>query len=118
MGVRPMNVRLTAWSDPDTATLRLANRTAGAPIVEVMNSTLTETVLLIDDSGINEANVSGWLDWENLGADPAAPLVGSNDVRMYAKGNQFWFRFPGSAPQQIPIGPPPGPTMRYAFWMS
>lgn len=118
MGIRPFNPRFTAWSHPTTATLRVANRTAGGPIAEFLTHNLDQTVLLIDESGIKQANVGGWLDWENLGADPSSPAVGSNDVRMYAKGNQMWFRFPGSAPQQIPIGPPPGPSLRYAFWMS
>lgn len=118
MGIRAASVRFTAWSHPTTATMRVANRTAGGPIAEFLNHDLTQTLLLIDETGINKANVGGWLDYKQQATDPAAPAIGSNDVRMYAKGSQFWFRFPGSAPQQIPIGAPPGPSLRYAFWMS
>jgi len=112
-----MSVRLTANNSLTDATLLVANRAPGGPIAEFLNNDLTKTVMLIDETGINRANVGGWLDWQAQVSDPAGPDIGSNLIRMYTKGGQFWFRLPGGSPQQIPVGAPPGPSLRYAYWM-
>ena len=116
-GIRPTAVRFTAWSSLTTASLRVANRTTGGPIAEFLNHDLTQTVLLIDESGINHGNIGGYLDWSAQVSDPAGPAIGSGLIRMWTRAGQFWFRLPGGSPQQIPVGAPPGPSLRYAYWI-
>lgn len=119
-GQRATRVRLTKWSHPTYPSLQVANRSTvpGAPILELLASDLITRVMLVDQSGVRSTKVNGYFDFQFQGAAPAAPGVGTQTIRFYARAGQFYFKVEGSVEQQIPVGAPPGPGVRWSFWMS
>lgn len=117
------DVRLTAHSHPTKPTLTLANRFPGGPVLNILpwNWFLDPSappVFAIDGNGVSSMQVSGYLDLREQVPTPGPPPVGSDTLRMYHRNGQLWFKTDGSdIEHQIPIGEPPGPSVRYAFWM-
>ena len=119
-GLFDMSVRLTRHSHATEATLRLANRTIGGPVLEILDHNLNEAspVFVLNESGVQTFRVGGYFDWTYQGAAPAAPGTGTGLLRMYARNGQLYFKAEGSGEQQIPIGAPPGPSKRREYWYS
>lgn len=123
MGRTAWDVRLTRHSSPDKATLTLANRTPGGPILNILPWNWDDLpppppIFAIGNTGLTSMVVNGYLDLREQDPAPAAPAAGSDTLRMYMRAGQLWFKIDGSPEeQQIPIGAPPGPSVRYAFWM-
>lgn len=118
------DVRLTRHSSPDKFTLTLSNRTPGGPILNIVPTLadgsldLAHPIFQISGQGVHSQTVGGWVDFRHQpGGTPSSPGAGSNILRMYARGGQLFFKAEDSAEQQIPVGQPPGPSMRWAFWM-
>lgn len=114
-GVFGYPVSLTKHSGP-LATLKLRNGLAGAPILDVVGVNGTDLVLRITDQGLSTSRISTYLDLSYQSAAPSAPLAGTNTLRVYSRNGQLYFKTPASIEQQIPIGLPPGPSLRYGFW--
>ncbi len=123
-GLYDMAVRLTRHSSPTVATLRLANRTIGGPILEILAMNLdgsfdeANPVLVVRDTGADVMRVGGFFDWTYQAVAPAAPGAGTGLLRMYARAGQLYFKAEDGAELQIPLGPPPGPTKRREYWYS
>lgn len=100
----------------DQATLTLRNLQAGAPVLEIFGSTGVDPLFRIADDGLEAAKFSKWIDWVYQSSTVPAPGAGTGLLRMYARGGQLFFKAEGSAEQQIPVGQPPGPSLRYGFW--
>lgn len=119
------DVRLTQHSHPTKATLTLANRTPGGPVLNIMPwnwnsdpSSPLPPVFAIGNDGVSSIQIQGHLDLYEQTPPPAAPAVGSDLLRMYYADGKLLFKTDGNeVPQEIPIGPAPGPSLRYAFWM-
>jgi hypothetical protein len=118
-------VRLTQHSHDEEYTLTLANRTPGGPILNILatnpDGTLNtaDPVFQVWNSGVSAQKVGGYLDlrYQEPGT-PENPGPGSNTLRMYSRDGQLYFRVEDSTvEQQIPIGDPPGPSVRWAHWM-
>jgi hypothetical protein len=121
-------VRLTRHSSPTEYTLTLANRTIGGPILNILATVLdpvtgqteldTENPLFqIGGSGITSQKIGSHIDFAYQAAPLEGPGAGSEILRMYSRGGQLFFKAEDSGEQQIPIGDPPGPSMRWAHWM-
>jgi hypothetical protein len=111
-------VRLTRHSHATNATLTLANRTPGGPILKIVEEDLLTTVMLVTKSGLQISRVGQYVDLTSQGSAPAGPGIGSGLLRMYARLGGVYFKAEDGVEQQIPVGPPPGPSMRWSFWMS
>lgn len=114
-GAKGIPVRLTRWSHPTTPTLSLVNRTAGGPILAIYEEDQVTPVLIVTKSGLASTRVGGYLDFQFQSVAPVAPGAATGRIRMYARAGNLYFKVEGSGEQQIPIGPPPGPSTRYAF---
>ncbi len=121
-------VRFTRHSSPTEYTLTLANRTIGGPILNILATVLNETtgqpeldtehpLFQIGGSGITSQRIGQYIDFSYLPSAPEGPGAGSDTLRMYSRGGQLFFKAEDSMEQQIPIGDPPGPSMRWAHWM-
>jgi len=120
-------VRFTRHSSPTEYTLTLANRTIGGPILNILATVLgddgqpeldTEHPLFqIGGSGITSQKIGSHIDFVYQAAPLEGPGAGSEILRMYSRGGQLFFKAEDSMEQQIPIGDPPGPSMRWAHWM-
>jgi hypothetical protein len=110
-------VSLTRHSGAEP-TLKLRNRQAGAPILEMYAPDGVTLVYQFLTTGLASQTIVGYQDFTYYGgsSSPAAPGPGTGKLRMYARGGQLFFKAEGSAEQQIPIGLPPGPSLRYGFW--
>lgn len=119
-GLYDMAVRLTRHSHASVATLRLANRVPGGPILEILDHNLDEEnpVFTITESGAQVFRVGGYFDWVYQGVAPPAPGIGTQRLRMYARAGQLYFKAEDGAEQQIPLGAPPGPAKRREYWYS
>lgn len=110
-------VKLTKHSDAVEPTLQLANLTTGGPVLEILGHDGVTRVMLISENGMSAMPISGYMDWRYQSVAPAAPGAGTQTIRMYARAGQLYFKVEGSAEQQIPIGTPPGPSARYAWYV-
>jgi len=75
------DVRLTRWSSPDKATLTLANRTPGGPVLNILpwdfyltppGHPLPPPILSISNDGISSMRVGGYIDLLEQASAPAA----------------------------------------------
>jgi hypothetical protein len=120
-------VRFTRHSSPTEYTLTLANRTIGGPILNILATVLGEDgqpeldtehpLFQIGGSGITSQKIGSHIDFAYQAAPLDGPGAGSEILRMYSRGGQLFFKAEDSIEQQIPIGDPPGPSMRWAHWM-
>jgi hypothetical protein len=116
MGLYDMRVRLTRHSSPTEATLTLANRTAGGPILRFLDHTLENTTMEITAAGFTSARVGSYFDWAYQAVAPGNPTAGH--LRVYSRDGNLYFKAPVGGEQQIPIGLPPGPSKRREYWYS
>jgi len=105
--------------------LTLANRQPGGPILNILainpetgDLDTANPIFQVLESGIQSQQIGGWIDLSYQDGIPPAPGVGTNVLRMYSRGPALFFRAEGSGEQIIPITAPPGPTMRWSYWMS
>lgn len=124
IGATGWPVRLTQHGDPVKPTLTLANRVAGGPVLNILPwnwNLITPTpppIFSIGNDGITSMQVGGHMDLLDQVTPPPAPSPTSDMLRMYHRGGQLFFQVAGiPGEQQIPIGQPPGTTLRYSFWM-
>jgi hypothetical protein len=117
LGQRATRVRFTKWGHLTEPSLQVANRLEG-PILELLGADLVTRVMLVDQSGVRSTKVNGYFDFKFQAAAPDAPGAGTDTIRFYARDGQFWFKSEASGELQIPIGPPPGSSLRWGFWMA
>lgn len=118
-GKRAMNVRLTRHSHAVDPTLKLANLNAAGPILELVDgsSVGAPRVMMADRTGWRQFAMNGFMDLKYQGVAPSAPGASTGILRMYVRAGQLYFKAEGSGELQIPVGTPPGPMVRHAFWM-
>jgi hypothetical protein len=120
-------VRFTRHRSVDQPTLTLANRQPGGPILNILpinpetgDLDTEHPIFVVLESGIQSQQIGGWIDLSYQPAGtPAPPGAGTDTLRMYAREGGLFFRTEDSPlEQQIPVGDPPGPSVRWSFWMS
>jgi len=117
-GRRAYPIHLTKHSDIAVPTLTLQNLAGStSPILLIYQEDGTTEVMRVTRAGIVTSKIAGWFDFAYQAAAPSAPGTGTQIIRMYARAGQLYFKVEGGVEQQIPTGLPPGPTMRYGFWM-
>jgi hypothetical protein len=129
VGLATWPVYLTKHSHATTPTLTLRNLTPGGPVLDILgwDGDSWEIVTRFTGEGIARTQVGEYIDFkyqpDHLGANPPfsnppSPGAGTDTIRMYARGGQLYFKAEESDEQQIPVGDPPGPSLRYSYWMS
>lgn len=119
-------VRFTRHSSPTEYTLTLANRTIGGPILNILATVLNEItgepeldtehpLFQIGGNGITSQKIGAYIDFVDQVDPPANPEA--DILRMYSRDSGLYFKLEDGVEQQIPLGDPPGPSMRWAHWM-
>ena len=86
-------------------------------MLEILGHDGVTRVALFSEDGLSSSRITGYMDWKYQTSSPPPPGTGSQTIRMYARGGQLYFKVEGvSTEQQIPVGTPPGPSMRYSWW--
>ena len=125
----PVWFKKTNTTNPMTPALTLTNAVDGGACLDILNVDydFEHPVTRFTNRGIHQTHIEGWIDFHyqtdpddpTAPADPDAPELGSNDIRMYAKDGHLWFKVPGNpTPLMIPFDVPPGPPARFTYWMA
>lgn len=116
----PVWLRKTDIREPLVPPLTLSNVTPGGSCLDILSADGLTVVTRFTNLGIDHTQVGSHIDLHYVPeGQPPAPGAGTQNLRMYARGGQLYFKAEDSLEQQIPVGSPEaGSVWRHAYWFA